>query len=27
VGCALLAEFAGVGAAICVCYWFFASAV
>lgn len=23
VGCALLAEFAGVVAAICVCYWFF----
>ena len=24
VGCALLAEFSGVVAAICVCYWFFA---
>jgi len=23
VGCALLAEFSGVVAAICVCYWFF----
>ncbi|MCF7531756.1 nucleoside recognition domain-containing protein [Pseudomonas petrae] len=27
VGCALLAEFAGVVAAIAVCYWFFGSAV
>ncbi|UZJ60608.1 spore maturation protein [Pseudomonas sp. KU26590] len=27
VGCALLAEFAGVVAAISVCYWFFGSAV